>query len=786
MTLLRIFVLWLLLALPAAAQSIFPAEPAPPAAAEPDAAARLLDILRDEAARAELIRQLEAAAAAADPAAVAPERQVTLARRLADQTRAVAEGTTAFVFDIATGVGRMLSAFAAGRVDWTEIRGTARSILLVGAVTLALFFLLRALGMRIYAVMGERTVTAGWLTRASLILGSGVIDALIIVVAWAGGYAFALLIDEPGTMDFRQSLFLNAFLLVEMTKVVLRGVFSPNFGSLRIAPMSDMTAGYWYFWLSRLVSLLGYGILLVVPIVNAAVSVAVGRSVTVLLVVTALLVAILIVLQNRAPIARALRARHERDPDDLIGRVEAVFAGFWHWLAIAYLIALFVVWTARPEDALPFMLMATLNSAIAVVVGVIVMALISRGIKRGLHVPAHLRQTIPLLEERINAYVPSILKVIRILVVLAVLVVIAQSWQVMDFFGWAASEVGRDLTGRVISAALVVLIALVAWIAISSYIEYRLNPELGHVPTARERTLLALLRNAVAIGLVIMALMLALSQLGVNIAPLLAGAGVVGLAIGFGAQKLVQDIITGAFIQAENAMNEGDVITAGGTTGVVEKLTIRSVGLRDLSGTYHLIPFSSVDMVSNFMKGFSYHVADVGVAYRENVAEVKELMQKAFDILRETELGQNIIGEFELHGVAALGESAVTVRGRIKTLPGLQWAVGRAYNEIIKQVLDEAGVEIPFPHRTIYMGQEKDGTAPPLHPRRAPPAARAAGAAAATAATAATGEAAGGEDVRERAAGTPPCQGGEDEKAARARAIERSLPSRGEVEEQER
>jgi small-conductance mechanosensitive channel len=202
---------------------------------------------------------------------------------------------------------------------------------------------------------------------------------------------------------------------------------------------------------------------------------------------------------------------------------------------------------------------------------------------------------------------------------------------------------------------------------------YRLNPEVGRVPTARERTLLALFRNAFTIALIIMAAMLALSQLGVNIAPLLAGAGVLGLAIGFGAQKLVQDIITGAFIQVENAMNEGDVVTAGGTTGVVEKLTIRSVGLRDLDGTYHLIPFSSVDMVSNFMKGFSYHVANVGVAYREDVSEVKELMQKAFDILKETEHGANIIGDFEIHGVAELGDSAVVVRGRIKTLPGTQW-----------------------------------------------------------------------------------------------------------------
>ncbi len=729
MSILRILVLWLLLALPAAAQSVFPQAAEEPttssAATNGDAAAQLIEILRDDAAREALIRQLETRAAESDALSVAPEPepepQISLARQIAEHTRGAAEGATELLFDIVGSAGTVLSVFTdSTRINWTELTDAVTSLLLVGAVTLGLFFALRLIGMRIFAAMAARTGDRHWLFMLALIVGSSVVDALIIVLAWAGGYAFALFFGEPGVMDFRQSLFLNAFLLIELVKVALRGIFAPNFVRLRFAPMSDETAAYWYFWSSRLVSLLGYGTLLIVPIINAAISFAIGRSVTVLIVVTALLIAILIVLQNRAPIARALRARHERMPEDLVGRIEAFFAGFWHWLAIAYLVALFLVWTIRPEDALPFMLMATLNSVIAVVVGVVVMALISRAITGGMRLPEDVRETLPLLEERLNAFVPTILKVLRLLVFLVVLLAIAQAWQVMDFMGWLATEVGRDVTGRIVSAALVVLIALAVWLAVSSFIEYRLNPVVGTVPTARERTLLSLFRNAFTVAVVILGTMLALSQLGVNIAPLLAGAGVLGLAIGFGAQKLVQDIITGAFIQVENAMNEGDVVTAGGTTGVVEKLTIRSVGLRDVNGTYHLIPFSSVDMVSNFMKGFSYHVANVAIAYREDVGEVKELMQRAFDILRDSEHGASIIGEFEIHGVAELGDSAVTVRGRIKTLPGMQWAIGRAYNEIIKRVLDDAGVEIPFPHMTLYMGQEKDGNAPPLNLRRAP------------------------------------------------------------------
>jgi small conductance mechanosensitive channel len=114
------------------------------------------------------------------------------------------------------------------------------------------------------------------------------------------------------------------------------------------------------------------------------------------------------------------------------------------------------------------------------------------------------------------------------------------------------------------------------------------------------------------------------------------------------------------------------------------------------------------------MKGFSFHVAEIGVAYRENVAQVKELMHEAFDRLQQTEHGEQIIAPLEMHGLTQFGDSAVMVRARIKCLPGSQWALGRAYNEIIKEIFDDRGVEIPFPHVTVYMGEDKDGKAPPL------------------------------------------------------------------------
>jgi small-conductance mechanosensitive channel len=209
-----------------------------------------------------------------------------------------------------------------------------------------------------------------------------------------------------------------------------------------------------------------------------------------------------------------------------------------------------------------------------------------------------------------------------------------------------------------------------------------------------------------------------LGELGISIAPLLASAGVLGLAIGFGAQRMVEDIIGGLFIQFENAVNVGDVVLAAGITGTVEKLTIRSVGLRDLHGVYHVVPFSAVTTVSNLTKGFGFHVADISIAYREDIDAAKAEMLAAFDDLRaDPDLSGKVIGELEWFGVVSLGDSRVVLRARLRTGPGEQWALGRAYNERIKRRFDAAGIQIPFPQLQVWFGAEKDGSATPANLR---------------------------------------------------------------------
>ncbi len=714
----------LLLAAPGPLSAQSPAAPSETAApaADRDAARQLARILEDDAARSALVRQLLALAeagpeAGAPPAAALAEDAPipSPARQVAALTRDWAEAAAASVVAL-WGALRDVGGILTGTtpVNGEELRALAWALAFVAVVTLGLHALLRLVagfGLRRLAARAEG---GGVILRVVLLAVALAVDALLVLLAWAGGYGVALA-GTAGAIDIRQSLFLNAFLLVELSKVVLRGGLVPALTPLRLAPMADATAGHWYFWSSRLVGLLGYGLLLAVPLVEAAVSPAVGRSLAVLVGLMALALAVSVILRNRLPVRAALYARHRRYPDDLLGMVEARLGLVWHWLAIVYLAGLFAVWTADPGGAPRFVLGATLQSALAVVAGFVAMLGLRRALAAGVRLPEPARQTLPLLEPRLNALVPGLLQVVRVLIVVAVVAAILQAWWIIDVWGWLASDFGQELVGRLAAAAFMVLLAVAVWLAVSSLVEYRLNPDVGTVPTVRTRTLLSLFRNAFTVALAVVTVMVVLSELGMNIGPLLAGAGVLGLAIGFGAQKLVQDIITGAFIQIENAMNEGEVVTAGGITGVVEHLTIRSVGLRDLHGTYHLIPFSSVGSVSNFMKGFGFHVAEVGVAYREDVSEVKALMQTAFDELHAGPLAEAILEPLDMQGVTRLGDSAVVVRARIKCRAGMQWAVGRAYTEIVKRVLDAAGVEIPFPHMTVYMGQDKDGSAPPLH-----------------------------------------------------------------------
>ncbi len=234
---------------------------------------------------------------------------------------------------------------------------------------------------------------------------------------------------------------------------------------------------------------------------------------------------------------------------------------------------------------------------------------------------------------------------------------------------------------------------------------------------ARIETLARVFRNAAGVVIFIVAGTLVLNELGISVAPILATAGVAGVAIGFGAQSLIKDYFTGFFLLLDDQVRQGDVVELAGKGGLVEEVTLRYVRLRDMDGHVHYIPNGEIKLVTNRTRGYATPVVDVSIAYREDPDEVLQLMREVAAQLRTDPLWQErIADDLEVIGVDRWADSAVVLRARFKVVPPIQqWNVKREYLKRLKKRFDERGIEIPFPHLTVYAGQAKDGSAPPFH-----------------------------------------------------------------------
>jgi small conductance mechanosensitive channel len=291
-----------------------------------------------------------------------------------------------------------------------------------------------------------------------------------------------------------------------------------------------------------------------------------------------------------------------------------------------------------------------------------------------------------------------------IITVVAALAVL-QAWN-LDVLKWLGEPTGRALASRLASIGAIVLMAIVAWEVLSAGIE-RYLASADASQSQRARTLLPLIRKVILVALSVIVGLTVLSELGINITPLLAGAGVVGLAIGFGAQTLVRDIITGLFILIEDTISVDDYVMLGGHEGTVEALSIRSIRLRDISGIVRTVPFSDVTAVINYTREFAYAVLEIGIAYKEDVDRVTQVIEEVGQELRQDpEQRVHILADLQVQGLDRFDDSAVVIKARIKTAPGRQWAVRRAFNRLLKRRFDAENIEIPFPQRTVWFAEE--------------------------------------------------------------------------------
>jgi small conductance mechanosensitive channel len=286
--------------------------------------------------------------------------------------------------------------------------------------------------------------------------------------------------------------------------------------------------------------------------------------------------------------------------------------------------------------------------------------------------------------------------------------------------------IGSKAGSFIILRAMAIIITIGAVIivveisnSLSDYLLKEKNRDEEKKPvTQKTKTLIPILRTSIKIAAGFVGGIIILDRLGVNTTPILAGAGIVGLAVGFGAQTLVKDVINGLFIIFEESIRVGDYADLGNNGGIVEAVGLRTVKLRDVHGNFHVVPNSSIDRVTNMSKEFSRSVIDVGVAYREDVDQVIDILREVGEgLLSDSEYGKSILEPMEVMGLQSFEDSAVVIRVRFTTEPLKQWGLRREFNRRVKRVFDERGIEIPFPHRTIYMGEPKLGQAPALNLR---------------------------------------------------------------------
>jgi small-conductance mechanosensitive channel len=736
MALLRLLALLLVLAAPALAQAPAPS-PGPGPGSELD---RLIEVLRDDARRAEFLRALEAArqapaAAPADGAAPAPAAPAPAAaepailapntlgaqlltgvsqrlQALTDNLLIAAQAIT----DI-NGVATWAASVATDPVTRRRITDAAWKLgLLFGLGLVAEWATRRGLRRwsdRLDALAPEPGNVWTWMRRVPLVLARFVLDLIPLAAFAVISYGMIGFVRPLPTTALVLEVVNNSYMALRAVMAASRVLFSPASSHLRLIQVQDETAAYITVWVRRIavVAILGYavgevGILFGLPWTAYDAILRIS-----LLIVSLLLV--IVILQNRALVADALRAP-ELKPGETPDRARRFFrvlrdrlADVWHLLAILWLFAAWGVWALEVRDGFERLLRVSLLTILIGGLGKLADVLARRAISRGFRVSPDLARRYPGLEARANRYLPVLKGLVTTLITIVALLFLLEAWG-LDAFAWfGRGQLGSRLLRSLLSMGLTVVVAVTVWelanAAIARHLA-KLSRDAQAARSARVRTLLPMLRTVLSIVILVFVALNVLTEIGVNVAPLIAGAGVIGLAVGFGSQTLVRDVITGAFLLFEDAVAVGDVVAVGGLSGVVEQLSIRSIKLRAQDGSVHIIPFSAVTTVTNMTRDFSFAVMDVSVAYREDTDRVCGVLREiAAEIRADPKLGPQIRDDIEILGVERLADSGVLIRARIKTDPLARWSVGREFNRRIKQHFDRLGIEIPYPHQKLVI-----------------------------------------------------------------------------------
>jgi small conductance mechanosensitive channel len=428
---------------------------------------------------------------------------------------------------------------------------------------------------------------------------------------------------------------------------------------------------------------------------------------------TAAILAGYFALAFRRPIAHLIRNRPYQQRTDHKAATDAfeVLAALWH-VPVLVLATASVVATLGGSGSSENVLQISVVTALLLVLAFFLSAVVLRMTR-----PRNARS------RRRSPYLTRLLRFCGTLLTLFIWLfffeLAARLWGVSLAEVIEENVAARGIAHAVTAIIATVFIAWLLWILVDTAITEALSPggsrNKGRGPSMRARTMLPLVRNVLLVSIMTVAGIVTAANLGINVTPLLAGAGVIGLAIGFGAQSLVTDLITGLFIIIEDTISVGDWIDVdGGHAGTVEHLSIRTVRLRDGQGAIHAIPFSQIKIVKNLSRDFAYAVFEVRMSFSTDVDQITQLIREVgADLMADFRYRREMLGPIEVWGLDRFDPNWMVVKGQIKTRPLQQWSVARAFNLRLKRKMDEAGIEIPVPQMRVYTSS-KDSEGQPL------------------------------------------------------------------------
>ncbi len=557
------------------------------------------------------------------------------------------------------------------------------------------------------------------LIRLPFVLGRLALELLPVVVFV--GVAAMLLgteIGDPATTRLVILAVVNAYALSRGLICAVRALAGP-FGLFRVRAE---TAAYIEIWARRILAVGVSGI----AFANVALLLGLHRAGYAALLRLVMLIVhlfiVVIILQCRRQVAQAIRA-----PAGRVGAAAGVrnrVAGLWHYFAIALDLALWAVWALNIRNGYTLMLQYFVGTVVVVLITRLATIVVLSLIDRGFTINPDILRRFPGLETRANRYLPLLRRIVSAVIALIGFVAVLEVWGVDAIVWFYGGQIGSRLLSAVVTIAIAAIAAAAIWEASNALMDRQLNvlSRDGHYArAARLRTFQPMLRTALLCLIVAVVGLTALSEIGVNVAPLLAGAGIVGLAIGFGSQKLVQDLITGLFLLLENAVQVGDNVSVSGLAGIVENVSIRTIRLRAADGSVHIVPFSAVTTITNASRGAGNAAVSVNVSYKEDTDRAGEILKDIVaEMRREPEYRQAIRGDLELWGVDKVDGSMASIVGQIRCTDSGRWPVQREFNRRMKRRFQECGIEIAAASQTILVQIPAPADAEPnAMPRRA-------------------------------------------------------------------